>query len=324
MPVATRFLAALASTTVARLRRGPLRPSWSFLFETTIAFLRETGRLAACLAPLEQRALWAALRPLPSPALKQVRRAPVDAGGVPAEWFTPAAGPGDAVVLYLHGGSFMYGSLTSHADVIAHLALAARVRVLALDYRLVPEATFPAPLDDARAGYRWLLAQGVPASKIVIAGDSAGGNLAVTSMLAMRDHGEPLPAGAIPFCPWVDPPRTGGSLDGNERFDWGFAGEFPRWCAFYAGDADPAQPLIAPVHADLAGLPPLCVLWGECEMLRDQIVDFVARARAAGVDVTAVEHPDMVHNWITLSDFTPQAGRAYATMGAFVARVTGG
>lgn len=324
MPIVTRFLAALAGTTVARLRRGPLRPSWSLLFETSIAFLRDTGRLAGGRPPLEQRAVWDALRPPPSPVLKKVRRTPVDAGGVRAEWFTPVDGHGEAVVLFMHGGSFMYGSLTSHAEMITRIALAARARVLALDYRLVPEATFPAPIDDVLAAYRWLRTEGVSTSKIVLAGDSAGGNLAITALLAMRERGEPLPAGSIPICPWVDPPRTGGSLDENERFDWGFAGDFPKWCAFYAGDADPRQPLIAPVHADLAGLPPLCVLWGECEMIRDQVTEFVARAKAAGVDVTAHEHPDMVHNWITLHDFTPEAPRAYQAMGAFVARVTGG
>jgi acetyl esterase/lipase len=255
--------------------------------------------------------------------MKRVRRTPVDAGGVRAEWFQPVHGHGEEVVLYLHGGSFMYGSLTSHGELITRLALAAHARVLALDYRLVPEATFPAPIDDTIAAYRWLLGQGVPPGRIVLAGDSAGGNLSVTALLALRERGEPLPAGAIPICPWVDPPRTGGSLDENERFDWGLAADFPQWCAFYAGVADPAQPLISPIHADLAGLPPLCVLWGECEMLRDQVVDFVTRAQAAGVDVTARAFPDMVHNWMTLHAFTPEAEKAFAAMGAFVQRVTG-
>ncbi|MFT3769108.1 MAG: alpha/beta hydrolase [Minicystis sp.] len=322
MPVVTRFFSALFRTVIDRLRRGPLRPSWSFFFETSIAFLRATGKAASGRPPLEQRAVWAALSPPPNPVMKRVRRTKVDAGGVRAEWFAPVDGHGDAVVIYVHGGSFIYGSIDSHAEVIARLAIASGARVLALDYRLVPEATFPAPIDDVLAAYRWLRGEGVPAGRIVIAGDSAGGNLSVTSLLAMRERGEPLPAGAIPICPWVDPPRTGGSLDAHERFDWGFASDFVKWCAWYAGDADPSQPLIAPVHADLAGLPPLCVLWGECEMIRDQVADFVARAKAAGVDVTATEHPDMVHNWITLHAFTPEAERAFQAMGAFVKRVT--
>lgn len=317
-----RYLAAIFGTLFARLRRGPLRPSWSFMFETSIAFLRATARVASGRPPLEQRAVWDALRAPPNPIMKRVRRERVDAGGARAEWFVPVDGNGDAVVLFMHGGSFIFGSNTSHGETIARIALAAGARVLAIEYRLVPEGPFPAAIDDAVAAYRWLRAEGVPAGKIVLAGDSAGGNLSVTVMLALRERGEPLPAGSIPICPWVDPPRTGGSLAEHERYDWGIASDFPGWCAAYAGDADPKQPLIAPINADLAGLPPLLVLWGACEMLRDQVTDFVAKARAAGVDVTAREHPDMVHNWITLHAFTPEAEKAYQEMGAFVKRVT--
>jgi acetyl esterase/lipase len=319
--MAFRYFAALLATLVARVRRGPLRPSWSFLFETSITFLRETSRAARGRPPLEQRAVWDALRPPPNPIMKRVRRERVDADGVRAEWFVPIDGHGDAVVLFMHGGSFMYGSNATHGELIARLALAAGARVLAIEYRLVPEAPFPAAIDDAVAAYRWLREQGVPVEELVLAGDSAGGNLAITVPLALRERGEPLPAGAIPICPWVDPPRTGGSLDDHERYDWGCASDFVGWCAAYAGSADPKQPLIAPIHADLAGLPPLCVLWGEREMLRDQVRDFVAKAKAAGVDVTAHEHPDMVHNWMTLHAFTPEAEKAFQEMGAFVKRV---
>lgn len=322
MGLLVRYFAAIFATLAARVRRGPLRPSWSFLFEVSITFLRATARAASGRPAIEHRAVWDALRPPPSPIMKRVRRERVDAGGVRAEWFVPTGGHGDAVVLFMHGGSFIFGSNASHGEMIARIALAAGVRVLAIEYRLAPEAPFPAAIDDAVAAYRWLRAEGVPAGKIVLAGDSAGGNLAVTVPLALRERGEPAPAGSIPICPWVDPPRTGGSLEDHERYDWGFASDFRIWCAAYAGDADPQQPLIAPINADLTGLPPLLVLWGACEMLRDQVSDFVVKAKAAGVDVTASEHPDMVHNWITLHAFTPEAEKAYQCMGAFVKRVT--
>jgi acetyl esterase/lipase len=318
-----RYLAAIFGTLAARLRRGPLRPSWSFMFEASIAFLRATTRAASGRPLLEQRAVWDALRAPPDPVMKRVRRERVDAGGVRAEWFVPVEGHGDAVVLFMHGGSFVFGSNISHGETIARVALAAGARVLAIEYRLVPEAPFPAALDDAVAAYRWLREQGVPAGKIVLAGDSAGGNLSITVPLALRERGEVLPAGAIPICPWVDPPRTGGSMTDHERFDWGIESDFPGWCAAYAGEADPRQPLISPINADLAGVPPLCVLWGACEMLRDQVREFVAKARAAGVDVTACEHADMVHNWITLHAFTGEAEEAFREMGVFVKRVTG-
>lgn len=317
------YLGALLSTLFARMKRGPLRPSWSFMFETSITFLRETARRASGRSPLEQRAIWSKLVPPPNPVMKQVSRTAVDAGGVKAEWFVPVSGHGDTVILFVHGGSFIWGSLTSHSEMIARIALASGARVLALDYRLAPEAPFPAAIDDTVAAYTWLREQGVPERRIVLAGDSAGGNLTITAMLAMRERGEPLPAGAIPICPWADPPRTGGSLVANEGIDWGFATDFVGWCACYVAGADAKQPLVSPVNADLAGLPPLAVIYGECEMLRDQAEELVAKAKSAGVDVRARMFPDMVHNWITLHSFTLEAERAYQHMGAFVREVTG-
>lgn len=314
---------AFVTTLRARWRRGPLRPSWSFLFELAITLLRATVRASAGRPMLEQRAVWDALKPLPSAALRRVRRERIEAGGVPAEWFTPKAGHGERVVLYLHGGGFVFGSSATHAELITRLALAAEARVLAVEYRLTPEAVFPAALDDVVAAYRWLLSEGVRPDQLVIAGDSAGGNLTLTGLLRLRERGAPLPAGAIPICPWVDPLREGGSLIDNERFDWApDAADARRWCAAYAGDAEPSDPLITPLRADLRGLPPLLILWGECEVLRDQVREFAEAARAAGVDVTAREYPDMVHDWMTLYAFTPEAEAAFQAMGEFARRVT--
>jgi len=321
MAVLSRFVSTLASTAAARVRRGPLVPSWSFPFEAAVAFLRETARVASGRPPLEQRAVWSEVRAPPSPVMSRVRRTFDGAGGVRAEWFEPAAYAGEAVVLFFHGGSFMYGSMATHGEMVTRLALATGARVLALDYRLVPEATFPAPIDDAVAAYRWLLAQGIPPGRIVLAGDSAGGNLAVSTLLALRAQGAPLPAGSIPICPWVDPARTGGSIDAHARWDWGWPADVPAWALAYAGGAALTDPLISPARADLAGLPPLHVLWGSREMLRDQVVDFVARARAARVEVHAEEYPDMIHNWMTLYALTPEAERSFQAMGRFVRRV---
>lgn len=328
--VLLRYLTAMVGTLFARLRRGPLRPSWSFAFEASVAFLRATSRAASGRPALEQRAVWSATRAPRSPVMKRVRRERVDVGGVPADWFVPRASEGEPdhraserpVVLFMHGGSFIFGSNDSHEEMIARIALAADARVLAIEYRLAPEATFPAAIEDAMTAYRWLRAQGVPERAIVLAGDSAGGNLSLTTLLALRERGEPLPAGAMPICPWVDPLRAGGSMATNERFDWGVEGDFADWRASYAGGADPEQPAISPLRVELTGLPSLLVLWGECELLRDQVRDFVAAANAAGLDVEAHEHPDMVHDWMTLHAHTPEAEAAYQEMGAFVRRVT--
>jgi acetyl esterase/lipase len=321
--VLLRFLGALGRTTAARLRRGPLRPTWSFPFEASVAFLRATAAAASGRPPLGQRAVWAALRAPPSPVRRRVKRALVAGPGFRAEWFVPTGGHGDAVIVYLHGGAYLYGSMKSHAELVTRLALAASARVLAVDYTLAPEATFPVAQDEVRAACRWLGAQGVPPAKILLAGDSAGGNLAITTLLAQREHGEPLPAGAIGICPWVDMQWQGGSYDTNAPYDWALTADIPLWAAAYAGGADLASPRLSPIHADLAGLPPLCLLWGEREMLRDQVVAFADRARAAGVDVTAREFPEMIHNWMTLYTATPEAEKAFVMMGEFARRAAG-
>jgi acetyl esterase/lipase len=137
---------------------------------------------------------------------------PVQAGGVPAEWIDPEGGVKDRAVLYLHGGGYVAGSIDSHRNLTGHLAQAMGCRVLALDYRLAPEHPHPAPVEDAVAAYRWLLDQGLTADHLVVAGDSAGGGLAVATLLGVRDAGLPQPALAVPISPLVDLEGTGESM----------------------------------------------------------------------------------------------------------------
>lgn len=318
-----RFLGAFARTAAARARRGPLLPTWSFFFEASVAFLRATSAKATGQPPLAQRAVWDGVQAPPSPVLRRVKRALVEGPGFHGEWFTPVEPAGPVVVVYLHGGAFLYGSMKTHAELVTRLALAVPARVLAVDYTLAPEATFPTAIDEVRAACRWLQAQGVPPSKIVLAGDSAGGNLALTTLLSQRDHGEPLPAGAIGLCPWTDLRWRGGSYESNAPYDWAFVSDLPIWIAAYAGAADPGGPLLSPLHAELEGLPPLCLLWGERELLRDQVAAFAEKARAAGVSVTAREFPAMVHNWMTMHQATPEAEKAFVAMGEFARQVAG-
>src|SRR5579863_7959847 len=136
----------------------------------------------------------------------------VSAGGVPAEWIVPPNAAADRVVLYLHGGGYVMGSINTHRAMIARIARAAQARALALDYRLAPEHPFPAAIDDATAAYRWLLAQGYKPGKIVIAGDSAGGGLTLATLIALRDAGTAMPAAAVPISPWADLEGTGASM----------------------------------------------------------------------------------------------------------------
>lgn len=243
---------------------------------------------------------------------------PVEAGGVSAEW-SEAAGVDEAkVVLYVHGGGYVMGSAGSHRDVTGRLSKAAGARVLSLNYRLAPEHPFPAPVDDAVAAYRWLLAQGISPGNIAVAGDSAGGGLAIATLLALRDAGEPLPAAGIGISPWVDMEGTGESMTTRAAVDPVVQKEGLLGMAkLYLGDADPKNPLAAPLHADLAGLPPLLLQVGDAETLLDDSTRLAERARAAGVDVTLKVWDEMPHVWHLFAPILPEGRQAIDEIGSF-------
>lgn len=245
-----------------------------------------------------------------------------EAGGpVPGEWLTPAGVAADSgpVLLYLHGGGWTLGWSPMHRRMVAYLARAAGVRSFAVDYRLAPEHPFPAGLDDCLAAYRWLLAQGVSPREVVVAGDSAGGNLTVALLMALRDAGEPLPAAAVCIGPAVDLEGKGATFE--SRRDVLVTAEFARLMArLYAGGRDLKTPLISPAHGDLTGLPPLLVQAGADEILRSDAELLADRARAAGVDVTLAVWPDMWHVWHLFAPTVPEARRAIEEAAAFVRR----
>ena len=243
---------------------------------------------------------------------------PVEAGGVSAEW-SVAAGVDEAkVVLYVHGGGYVMGSAGSHRDVTGRLSEASGARVLSLNYRLAPEHPFPAPVDDAVAAYRWLLAQGISPGNIAVAGDSAGGGLAIATLLALRDAGEPLPAAGIGISPWVDMEGTGESMTTRAAVDPVVQKEGLLGMAkLYLGDADPKNPLAAPLHANLAGLPPLLLQVGDAETLLDDSTRLAERARAAGVDVTLKVWDEMPHVWHLFAPILPEGRQAIDEIGSF-------
>lgn len=243
---------------------------------------------------------------------------PVDAGGVSAEW-SVAAGVDEAkVVLYVHGGGYVMGSAGSHRDMTGRLSKAAGARVLSLNYRLAPEHPFPAPVDDAVTAYRWLLAQGISPGNIAVAGDSAGGGLAIATLLSLRDAGEPLPAAGIGISPWVDMEGTGESMTTRAAVDPVVQKEGLLGMAkLYLGDADPKSPLAAPLHADLGGLPPLLLQVGDAETLLDDSTRLAEKARAAGVDVTLKVWDEMPHVWHLFAPILPEGRQAIDEIGSF-------
>lgn len=242
----------------------------------------------------------------------------VTAGGVPAEWVTtPNAAP-DRVLLYLHGGSYNAGSPSTHRALVARLARAIGARGLTLDYRLAPEYLFPAAVEDATEAYRWLLASGILPEHIVVAGDSAGGGLALALALALRDAGDPMPAGVACISPWTDLAGTGESVVTRANADpmLSASGIVPE-ARRYLGKADPRTPLASPLYADLRGLPPLLLQVGDAEILLDDSTRLAERARAAGVEVRLVVWPEMWHVWHAFAPIVPEAQRAIDELAAF-------
>ncbi|MDF3098451.1 alpha/beta hydrolase [Burkholderia semiarida] len=244
------------------------------------------------------------------------------AGDAPlrGEWLErtdTATGRGSGrTLLYFHGGGYYFCSTKTHRPLVFGLTKRAGVRAFSLDYRLAPENRFPAALDDALAAYRQLLALGTPPESIVLGGDSAGGGL------ALRDRGEPLPAGAILFSPWTDLAGTGDTMRSNDGRDPMFAAAaLPKAAKLYLGDTPATHPYASPLHADFTGLPPLYIQVGSTEVLLDDSRRVADKAKAAGVAVEIEVWPDMPHVWQLYAPMVPEARDALDRAAAFLRRV---
>lgn len=252
------------------------------------------------------------------PLAGDVRYLRANAAGVPAEWITAPGAKQERVIYFFHGGGYVLGSINTHREWLSRLSRAAGARVLAIDYRLAPEHPFPCAIEDAVAGYRWLVSGGVEPSRIVIAGSSAGGGLVVAALLALRDAGEKLPAAGVCISPWVDLECTCASIK-NDKFDERITQEnLLNMARAYLGDAGPRTPLASPVYADLRGLPPLLIQVGTAEGLLDDATNLAERAKAAGVEVVFEKWPDMVHVWHSFAAVLPEGQQAIERIGEFV------
>jgi epsilon-lactone hydrolase len=299
-----------------RSRRGPLRPSWDDRFETWAILLRLYATRSNAIPLAMQRNV--ARRFLPTRRSGPVAYEATVANGVRAEWFRPDRCDPSRVVLYLHGGGYCLGSIDSHRDPVGRLCVAAEARALVIDYRLAPEHPFPAQLDDARAAYSWLLAQGVDPSRLVVAGESAGAGLVLSLLVSLRDAKAPLPAAAIGVSPWVDLEMTGASMKDNARFDYVSRRVLLDYARYFMPSRRWDDPLASALHADLRGLPPMLVMAGGAETLLDDARRLAARAKSHGVDVTFEIEEDMIHAWpLFASDFA-RAQESIVRMGRYV------
>ena len=242
---------------------------------------------------------------------------PVSVDGISAEWIeAPDANLG--VMLYLHGGAYALGSVKVHREFIARLAHATSTRIIAINYRLAPEHPFPAALEDAHTAYRWLLAQGFAPSRIIIAGDSAGGGLTLAMLTALRDAGEALPAGAVCISPWLDLALTGASFQKNAKIDPILSADILEiYAKYYAGEQALTTPLLSPLYANMKGLPPLLIQVGGEEVLLDDAKRCAEIAREAGVDVTLEVWDELFHVF-QLVGFLPESKEAIGHIAWFV------
>ncbi len=247
----------------------------------------------------------------------------IDANGVAAERVR-APGTGQGRILYFHGGGYVIGSAATHRRLAYDLSAASGAEVLSLDYRLAPEHPFPAAVDDAVAGYEFLLAEGAAPGDVAVGGDSAGGGLVVAFLVAVKQRGLPMPAAGLAISPWVDMEALGESIESRAEADPTVVkSRLLQMADLYLAGADPRSPLAAPLYADLSGLPPLLIQVGDAEILLSDSTRLAEAARAAGVDVRLEVSDRMIHVWHLYAPLLSEGGEAIDVAGAFIAERLG-
>jgi monoterpene epsilon-lactone hydrolase len=236
---------------------------------------------------------------------------------VPGEWLHPPHPRRGRALLYFHGGGYICGSPRTHRAITARLARLLQVSVFVPDYRLAPEHPYPAALQDAHTVWRWLLGQGYRSDQLLLAGDSAGGGLALALMQGCRTQGLPLPRAAALFSPWTDLTGTAPAIRENaRRCAWFTSSQLRFAAALYAGHADPALPDLSPLHGDLGNLPPLILHVSDAELLRDDSLRLAHRARAAGTPVDLKVWHGLPHAWPNFAGLMPEADQCLSDAAA--------
>ena len=239
---------------------------------------------------------------------------------IPCEWIIPTNAVGNKVLLYFHGGGYATGSIYTHKPLLMQICKHAAVRGFIFEYKLSPEHKYPAALNDSIAVYDYLLEQGYAPNQIAFAGDSAGGGLAMATILRLRDEGRALPCCYTGLSPWFDLTSSGESHYANKASDAMLHPEgLKHYAANYAGDTDLSHPYVSPLFAELHDLPPICIHVCESEILLDDSVRFVEKARLAQVNATLDIYGDLLHVWHAFWPIIPEARMANRALGSFIA-----
>lgn len=285
--------------------------------KTVVEMLRSAPKNPNATVPEMRASFESSMSQMPLPA--NTKTTPVKIGGVGAEWVdSPKARP-DHAILYLHGGGYVMGSPATHRSLAGKLSETSQARVLVLDYRMAPEAPFPAAVDDAVAAYRWLLDQGFAPAKLAVSGDSGGGGLALATMVSLRDKDVALPKAAALFSPWVDMTGTSETITSRASVDPMVQKEgLLAMAGLYLNGQDNKSPLASPLFADLRGLPPMLIHVGDHETLLDDSRALDKRAKAAGVDSTLVVWEEMIHVWQLFYPMLPEGAQSLEGMGEYL------
>lgn len=240
--------------------------------------------------------------------------------GVNVDWLRPKNAREDKVLLYLHGGAYVIGSPRTHRQLVSHTARAAGVVAVLPDYRLAPEHPFPAAIDDAVAVYNGLLASGFKPEDIIISGDSAGGGLSVATLLQLRHAGLPMPAAAVLLSPFLDVTGSGESATTRaDRDPWFDVADLHVVAAYYCPDESEWQnPLVSPVFANVAGLPPMLIQVGDDEILLSDSTRLAKKLEAEGVEVELEVWPHMWHVFQMFIRKMPESGAAVRKIAAYI------
>lgn len=319
-PLAPVLMASHSAVRARRLVAGPARPTWDDRYETFATLMHHWAKRSTWFPLGVQRgALTRLARPTTQTEAVTWRAETI--GGVYTEWAVPPGADPRRVFVYLHGGGYSIGSIASHRDVIARIARLTGFPVLGVEYRLAPEARFPAQLDDALAVYRALLGRHEP-EHVVIGGESAGGGLTLSTLVALRDAGDALPAAGACLSPWFDLEALGASVDANARYDYILRPQLHEYASRFVHPADRRNPLAAPLYADLRGLPPLLLQAGDAESLRDDSLRVAERAEAAGVVHELEIWPDMIHAFQLFAPMFAVSRSALGHVASFARRRT--
>jgi len=297
-----------------RALKGPRLPSWNWFVEVATQVAKRQTLAAFRMTDVNEARRYLDSAVISSPELSEVSITPVVREKFRGSWFAAKNTEPRATVLYFHGGGYSFYP-QAYAHFIALITLAAKSRTFALDYRLSPEHRFPAQLEDALNAYRWLLEKGADPDSLIVAGDSAGGNLTLAFLLAARESKLPLPALAVALSPPTDfdPDHIG-----EVEFDWIEKAMLEQWADWFCDPAERRNPLVSPLWADLRGLPPIYIQAGRAEILFPSIRAIVDRAQRQGADVVLDTWEDMTHVFQMFGLDSPQSADALLRIGQVI------